>query len=379
MNKLFLYCLIIISSTIIISCQSERKAQSMIKKELFGTLSDGSKVYSYLLSNASGTQVKIIDYGAIVVSLSAPDRNGKFADVVLGYDSLAGYVDDNAFLGAIVGRYGNRIAKGKFKLEGKEYQLTVNSGTNHLHGGAKGFYKALWEAEPIESSTDPALKLTYVSKDGDEGYPGTVTMKVTYTLTKDNALKIDYEDTTDKTTILNPTHHSYFNLTGDPTKTILDHELMIAADYITPVDSDLITTGKLAKVDGTPFDFKKPEKVGTRINNNDQQLIFGRGYDHNWVLNNYDKNVRLAASLYDPQSRRFMEVLTDQPGLQFYSGNFLDGSIKGKSGIKYKHRTALCLETQHFPDSPNKPNFPSVVLKPGEKYQQTTIYKFSTK
>jgi len=351
----------------------------MIKKELFGTLSDGSKVYSYTLMNGSGIQAKIINYGAIVVSLLVPDRNSKLADIILGYDSLNGYINDNSFQGAIVGRYGNRIAKGKFKLDGKEYQLTVNSGGNHLHGGTKGFYKALWEAESIESSTDPALKLTYVSKDGDEGYPGTVTMKVTYTLTKDNELKIDYEGTTDKTTILNPTHHSYFNLTGDPTKTILDHELMLVSESITPVNSDLITTGELTKVEGTPFDFRKPEKIGARIDNNDQQIKYGLGYDHNWVLNNYDKSVRQAATLYDPQSGRFMEVLTDQPGLQFYSGNFLDGSIKGKSGIMYKYRTALCLEAQHYPDSPNKPNFPSVVLKPGEKYKQTTIYKFSTK
>jgi len=351
----------------------------MIKKELFGTLSDGRKVYSYTLTNASGVQVKIINYGAIVTSLLVPDRNGKIADVILGYDSLAGYVNDNSFQGAIVGRYGNRIAKGKFKLDGKEYQLKVNSAGNHLHGGTKGFYKALWEAEPIESADDPALKLGYVSNDGDEGYPGRVIIKVTYTLTKNNELKIDYEGTTDKTTILNPTHHSYFNLTGDPTKTILDHELMLVSESITPVNSDLITTGELTKVEGTPFDFRKPEKIGARIDNNDQQIKYGLGYDHNWVLNNYDKSVRQAATLYDPQSGRFMEVLTDQPGLQFYSGNFLDGSIKGKSGIIYKYRTALCLEAQHYPDSPNKPNFPSVVLKPGEKYKQTTIYKFSTK
>lgn len=371
--------MVVVLVFVIISCQSNKKAQPIIEKKLFGKLADESEVYSYTLTNLSGIQAKIIDFGARVVTLSVPDRNGKFADVVLGYDSVDGYVNDKAYFGAIVGRYGNRIGKGKFQLEGKEYQLAINNGENHLHGGVKGFYKVLWKAESVESSTDPALKLTYVSKDGEEGYPGTVTLKVTYTLAKNNELRIYYEGTTDKTTILNPTHHSYFNLTGDPTKTILDHELMIAAESFTPVDSGLITTGELAKVEGTPFDFRKPTKIGACIDDKFQQLIFGKGYDHNWVLNDYNKTVRKVASLYDPQSGRLMEVLTDQPGLQFYSGNFLDGSITGKSGIIYTHRTGLCLEAQHFPDSPNKPNFPSVVLKPGEVYRQTTIYKFSTK
>ncbi|MGE5795939.1 MAG: aldose epimerase family protein [Ignavibacteria bacterium] len=351
----------------------------MIDKKLFGTLPDGSKVYSYTLKNSLGMKAEIIEFGAIVRTLSVPDRSGKFSDIVLGYDDLSGYENGSSYLGAIVGRYGNRIAKGKFTMDGKEYRLTVNSGTNHLHGGTKGFDKVLWKAEPVESKTDPALKLTYVSKDGEEGYPGTVTVSVTYTVTKDNELRIDYEGTTDKTTILNPTHHSYFNLTGDFTKKILDHELMIKADTLTPVDSNLIPSGELKKVGGTPFDFRKPEKIGARINEKDEQLRFGIGYDHNWVINDYSKNVRLSAAVYDPQSGRYMEVLTDQPGLQFYSGNFLDGSAKGKGGIFYEHRTGLCLEAQLFPDSPNKKNFPSAVLKPGEVYHQTTIYKFSTK
>ncbi|MGE5847952.1 MAG: aldose epimerase family protein [Ignavibacteria bacterium] len=364
---------------LILFSQTNTKGQSMIDKKLFGTLPDGSKVYSYTLKNSLGMKAEIIEFGAIVRTLSVPDRSGKFSDIVLGYDDLSGYENGSSYLGAIVGRYGNRIAKGKFTMDGKEYRLTVNSGTNHLHGGAKGFDKVLWKAEPVENETDPALKLTYVSKDGEEGYPGTVTVSVTYTVTKDNELRIDYEGTTDKTTILNPTHHSYFNLTGDFTKKILDHELMIKADTLTPVDSNLIPSGELKKVGGTPFDFRKPEKIGARINEKDEQLRFGIGYDHNWVINDYSKNVRLSAAVYDPQSGRYMEVLTDQPGLQFYSGNFLDGSAKGKGGIFYEHRTGLCLEAQLFPDSPNKKNFPSAVLKPGEVYHQTTIYKFSTK
>jgi aldose 1-epimerase len=364
---------------IILFSQINTKGQSMIDKKLFGTLPDGGKIYSYTLKNSSGMKAEIIEFGAIVRTLFVPDRSGKFSDIVLGYDDLSGYENGSSYLGAIVGRYGNRIAKGKFTMDGKEYQLTVNSGTNHLHGGAKGFDKVLWKAEPVESKTDPALKLTYVSKDGEEGYPGTVTVTVTYTVTKDNELRIDYEGTTDKTTILNPTHHSYFNLTGDFTKKILDHELMIKADTLTPVDANLIPSGELKKVEGTPFDFRRPEKIGARINEKDEQLRFGIGYDHNWVLNDYSKNVRLSAAVYDPQSGRYMEVLTDQPGLQFYSGNFLDGTAKGKDGILYAHRTGLCLEAQLFPDSPNKKNFPSAVLKPGEVYHQTTIYKFSTK
>jgi aldose 1-epimerase len=363
----------------VFSCQSNKKVESMIEKKLFGKLSDGTEIYEYTLKNANGMKASIINYGAIVVSLYTPDRNGKFEDVILGYDNLEGYVGDKSFQGSIVGRYGNRIAKGKFTLDGKEYQLPINDGENHLHGGPNGFFKALWTAEPIENKTDPALKLTYVSKDGEEGYPGTVTITITYTVTKDNELKIDYSGTTDKTTILNPTHHSYFNISGDPTKTILDEELMIDADKTTEVGAGLIPTGKLTDVTNTPMDFRKSTKIGARINVEDAQLKLGGGYDHNWVLNNYNKQVRKTVELYDSASGRLMEVLTDQPGMQFYSGNFLDGSIKGKKGINYKLRTALCLEAQLFPDSPNKPEFPSATLKPGETYRQTTIYKFSVK
>lgn len=309
-----------------------------------------------------------------------PDNKGSFADIVTGFDSLSGYVNDKSFFGATVGRYGNRIGKGKFQLDGNEYQLTVNDGENHLHGGTTGFYKAIWNAEIMENEFGPSVKLTLVSHDGEEGYSGTVTMIITYTLTNDNELKIDYEGTTDKPTILNPTHHSYFNLIGDFNNTILDHELFIDADSITPVDHSLITTGKMTAVENTPMDFRNPAVIGLRINDKEDQLEFGKGYDHNWVLNKYKKGVtRKAASLYDSKSGRQMEIITDQPGLQFYSGNFLDGSIKGKSGVVYQHRTALCLEAQHYPDSPNKPEFPSVVLKLGETYHQTTIYRLSTK
>jgi aldose 1-epimerase len=282
------------------------------------------------------------------------------------------------FLGAIVGRYGNRIANGKFSLDGKEYQLAKNNGENHLHGGPKGFFKVLWNAEPVKNDSLDSLKLSYISKDGEEGYPGTVELTVTYTLTQANELKIDYLGKTDKTTILNPTNHSYFNLSGDFTKTILDHELQINAEKITPVDQYSITTGELRNVEGTPFDFRKLMPIGLRINNKDEQLQYGGGYDHNWVLNNFNKKVREIALLHHPQTGRYMEVLSDQPGVQFYSGNFLDG-FAGKNGIKYHKRSALCLETQCFPDSPNKPHFPSATLRPSEIYRQTTIYKFLVK
>jgi len=371
-----LFILLLVST---VYSMSNKEVLQMIGKKLFGKLSDGSEIFAYTLKNQNGMTAKIINYGAIVVSLTAPDRNGKFDDIVLGYDNLDSYVKDNNYFGAIVGRYGNRIGKGKFSLEGKTYQLTINNGENHLHGGKTGFSKKVWSAEPIESETDPALKLTYVSKDGEEGYPGTVTITVVYTLTKNNELKIEYTGTTDKTTIFNPTHHSYFNLSGNMNTTILDHELWINADKITPVDNSLITTGEYADVANTPMDFRSPKKVGEDINADFEQLKFGLGYDHNWVINGYNKKVNKIASLYEAGSGRYMEMYSDQPGVQFYSGNFLDGTAAGKNGVKYQHRSALCLEAQCFPDSPNKPQFPSVILKPGEVYKQTTIYKFSTK
>jgi aldose 1-epimerase len=370
---------IITISLAIFSCNPKENKVTMNSKTLFGKLQDGREVYLYTLKNNSGSEAKIIEFGATVVSLLIPDKNGKFADVVLGYDNLEGYVTGSSYFGAIVGRYGNRIGKGKFTLDGKEYQLSINDGENHLHGGVKGFNKVLWKGEQFESKDGEGVRLSYTSPDGEEGYPGNLNIQVTYTLTNSNELKIDYAATTDKATIVNPTHHSYFNLSGSFENTILDHELMIDADYFTPVDQGLITTGELEKVDNTPMDFRKPTKIGERINDDFQQLIYGKGYDHNWVLNNYDKSVHVVTTLYEPISGRFMEVLTDQPGMQFYSGNFLNGTIKGKNGIVYKHRTGLCLEAQCFPDSPNKPNFPSVRLNPGETYKQTTVYRFSVK
>jgi len=350
-----------------------------MEKKLFGKLEDGNQIFLHSLNNDFGAQVNIINYGAIVTNVFVPDKDGNFADVVLGYDSIEGYVNDKVFLGAIVGRFGNRIDKGKFTLDGREYQLAKNNGENHLHGGPKGFYKVLWDAEPFISGAGESLKLTYVSLDGEEGYPGTVTLTVIYTLTHKNELEINYRGKTDKPTILNPTNHSYFNLSGDFSKTILDHELQLNADKFTPVDQNQITTGELKTVEGTPFDFRKSIPVGLHINDTDDQLHYGSGYDHNWVLNNFNSTVRQIASLYHPHTGRLMEVLSDQPGVQFYSGNFLDGSVVGKSKIGYQKRTGLCLETQYFPDSPNKPHFPSVTLWPEETYKQRTVYKFSVK
>jgi len=371
-----LFCLLLICSTSLLLAQGKSQ---MIEKTLFGKLSDGREVYRYSLKNGSGMRVDIITYGAIVTSLYVKDRTGTLADVVLGYDSLQGYVNDKSYFGAIVGRYGNRIGKGKFRLDGKDYQLALNDGPNHLHGGNVGFNKVIWNAEPLEGREGPSLKLTYTSKDGEEGYPGTVNISVTYTLTRKNALQIRYEGTTDKTTIFNPTHHSYFNLTGTLTNTILNHQLMIAADSMTPVGSDLITTGEIVGVANTPMDFRTPMAIGSRIADQFEQLKFAGGYDHNWVLRDFTKKVRKAAEVYEPTTGRILTLFTDQPGLQFYTGNFLDGSAKGKNGIAYQHRTGFCLEAQCYPDSPNKPNFPSAVLKPGEMYHQTTIYQFSTK
>jgi aldose 1-epimerase len=342
----------------------------------FGKLPDGTEIKLYTIANTKGLSAEIINYGAIVVALKVPDRKGAMADVILGFDDLDSYVRDNSFQGAIVGRYGNRIAQGLFILEGKTYQLSINDGNNHLHGGSRGFFKQFWRCE---KATRNSLRLSYVSPDGEEGYPGEVKIKVTYSITENNELKIEYWAQTNKTTILNPTSHCYFNLTGNPENMILEHELQINADNFTPVDSSLIPTGEIRPVAGTPFDFRESKPIGKDINVPDEQMQFGRGYDHNWVLNGYPGQVRPVASLYEPQSGRLMEVLTDQPGIQFYSGNFLDSTLIGKGGVHYNYRTALCLETQAFPDSPNKPNFPSVVLSPGETYRHTTIYRFAVK
>jgi aldose 1-epimerase len=330
----------------------------------------------YKISNDKGVSAEIISYGAIVVSLTAPNRNGQMEDIILGFDDLASYEKDNTFQGSIVGRYGNRIAGGKFSLDGKVYQLNLNDGPNHLHGGPKGFFKVIWDIEQLDSQS---VRLTYVSPDGEEGYPGEVKISVVYTITDDDALRIDYYGTTDRPTILNPTSHCYFNLSGTPKNTILDHELMLNADFFTPIDEFSIPTGEIRPVAGTPLDFREPKPIGRDINAEDEQIKFGKGYDHNWVINGKPGQVRLAATVYESKSGRLMECLTDQAGLQFYSGNFLDGSLIGKGGIRYNYRCALCLEAQAFPDSPNKPHFPSVVLRPGEEYRQTTIYRFSVR
>jgi aldose 1-epimerase len=348
-----------------------------ISAESFGVTPEGEAVDIYTLTNANGASARITNYGGIVVSLNVPDKSGQMGDVVLGYDSLDEYIAANPYFGALIGRYGNRIANGKFSLNGTEYTLAQNNGPNSLHGGEKGFDKVVWTANPIDSADGPALELSYLSQDGEEGYPGNLSVKVVYTLTNNNELKVDYTATTDKDTVINLTHHSYFNLAGAGNGDILGHELTIAADRFTPVDETLIPTGELRPVAGTPFDFTQSTAIGQRIDQDDEQLKFGLGYDHNWVLNSSDGSLALAARLAEPTSGRVMEIWTTEPGLQFYSGNFLDGTNVGKGGQAYEHRTGLCLETQHFPDSPNHPEFPSTVLKAGETYQSTTVHKFS--
>ncbi len=356
----------------------EVESQMDIQVKPFGKTPDGEQVELYTLTNANGVKTEIMTYGGIVVSLEVPDRKGNLDDVVLGYDNLGGYVENNPYFGALVGRYGNRIDKGKFTLNGKEYTLAVNNGPNHLHGGLKGFDKVVWDAEKVQTGDAVGVRLSYLSEDGEEGYPGNLDCTVTYTLTNDNELKIDYKATTDKPTVVNLTHHSYFNLTGCE-RDILDHEMMLNADRFTPVDEGLIPTGELRPVQGTVMDFTTPTPIGARIDSDYQQIEYGGGYDHNWVLNKDGRDMTPAARVYEPTTGRVMEVFTTEPGVQFYSGNFLDGTITGKDDTVYKHRYGFCLETQHFPDSPNKPQFPSVVLRPGETYTHTTVYKFSTR
>jgi aldose 1-epimerase len=358
--------------------QKDSVTVNKIEKTSFGNLPDGRTADSYTLKNANGMEVKITNYGGVVSHWTAPDKDGKYEDIVLGFDSLAGYLTPPPYFGALIGRYGNRIAKGKFKLEGKEYTLaTNNNNLNHLHGGVVGFDKVLWNAEPIEGE-EPALKLTYLSKDGEEGYPGNLNVTVIYTLQKDNSLKIDYSATTDKTTIINLTNHSYFNLSASKNN-ILDHEVTLNADRFLPVDKGLIPTGELRAVKGTVFDFTSPTVIGKGINDEkDEQIKLGGGYDHAWILNKKEGNeLSLAATVVDKTSGRKMEVLTTEPAIQFYTGNFLDGKLTGKGGVNYPKRFALCLESEHYPDSPNQSAFPTTVLKPNETYKTTTIYKFS--
>lgn len=331
------------------------------------------------LRSPSGVELDVTTYGGGVTRLLAPDRDGELADVVLGHERLEAYLAGAPYFGAIVGRYGNRIAGGRFTLDGTEYALSINNGLNHLHGGVTGFDKVVWEAESYANDAESGVVLTHVSPDGDEGYPGELTVRVTYALTVNGDLRIDYEASTDAPTVVNLTHHGYWNLAGHGAGDVLDHELAVLADHITPVDETLIPTGELRPVDGTPFDFREATSIGARIEADDEQMVFGGGYDHNFVLGGWEDDgvLRMAAVLRDPVSGRTMEVLTTEPGLQFYSGNFLDGSDIGKGGVVYEQRTGLCLETQHFPDSPNQPGFPSTVLRPGETYRSTTVYRFS--
>lgn len=354
----------------------EESSLRAIHRGDFGEV-DGRMVSLFMLTNASGGQVGITEYGGIVVSLKVPDRHGQFGDVVLGFDTLDAYVADTPYFGAITGRYANRIAGGRFSLDGTDYELAVNNAPNALHGGIKGFDKVVWNGAPNAEGDGVAFK--YVSADGEEGYPGTLTAQVTYTWTDDHELRIDYEATTDKPTVINLTNHSYFNLKDGGASPILDHELMIDSDSYTPVDETSIPTGELAALEGTPLDFRQPTAIGARIGDDHEQLRFGAGYDHNYALNQESESLALAATVYEPESGRVMEVLTTEPGVQFYSGNFLDGHHVGKGGVAYEHRSGLCLETQHFPDSPNQPEFPSTVLRPGETYSTQTVYRFSTR
>jgi aldose 1-epimerase len=356
--------------------EAETPTQKEVTVQEFGKSPDGQPVQVYTLTNSQGMEARITNYGGTVVSLTTPDRNGAFADVVLGHTSVEGY-QASPYFGALIGRYGNRIGNAQFTLNGETYELAKNNGPNALHGGIKGFDKVVWTADPINGDDGPGLSLTYVSADGEEGYPGRLSAKVVYTLTNDNGLRIEYEATTDKPTVVNLTNHSYFNFKDAGATDILGHEMMINADRYTPVDKTLIPTGELAPVEGTPFDFRESTAIGARIDGDHEQLKFGLGYDHNFVINRSAEGLGLAAVVVEPTTGRRMEVLTTEPGVQFYSGNFLNGTVTGKGGTVYQKRAGFCLETQHYPDSPNQPSFPSTVLEPGQTYSTTTIYRFS--
>ena len=344
----------------------------------FGALPDGTRIELFTLTNARGTEARVITYGGIIVSLRTADRRGSFADIVLGHDTLDAYVADSPYFGAIIGRCGNRIAGGRFTLDGREHVLATNNGPNHLHGGVRGFDKVAWHAEPFERSSGVGIELRYTSRDGEEGYPGKLEALVRYTLSDRNELAIDYRATTDAPTVVNLTQHSYFNLIGDPTRDVLGHQLTLLAAHYTPVGETLIPTGEVARVAGTPFDFRVATPIGARIGAAHDQLRHAGGYDHNFVLDHggRSREPAPAARVVEPVSGRRMELFTTEPGVQFYSGNFLDGSVRGKNGVAYAHRTGFCLETQHFPDAPNQPAFPSVVLRPGSEYRSRTVYTF---
>lgn len=375
MIKIFIFLSIValVACTTKVSDKDSCKSY-LIEKEAFEKEIDGKKTGLYLLENANGIKVYFTNYGARVVSLLTPDRNGECADIVLGFDNIESYLKDKMYLGCIVGRYANRIKEGKFTLDGEEYNLFLNDGPNTLHGGEKGFDKRIWDTKQ-EGNT---LIFSYLSPDGEEGYPGNLEIKKIYTLTDENELKMEYEAETDKATIVNLSHHSYFNLKGEGDTTILDHYFLGNADYFTPVDNTLIPTGEIRPVANTPFDFTKGKQIGRDIGIENEQLAFGLGYDHNWVLNKDSANtLTLAVKLWEETTGRVMEVYTTEPAFQFYSGNFMDGSVTGKLGKPYKYRAALAIEPQHYPDSPNHPDFPSTVLIRGEKYRQLSILKFS--
>lgn len=383
MNKLRALFLPLVMAIVVFACAPKEKSVftepvDQIDKAAFDQMIDGKQVGLYTLVNGNGVGMKVTNFGARIVALCVPDAQGNPVDVVLGHDNLDDYTAEGpeTFYGAAIGRYGNRIGNARFELEGNVYELPANDGANHLHGGFEGYFDVVWDAEQL---SDSKIIFTYLSVDGEMGYPGNLEISMAYELTDDNAVRIEYTATTDKATICNLTHHSFFNLSGEGSATINDHVLMIDADSITPVDETLIPTGELASVAETPFDFTSPVEIGKRVNDDDEQMKFGGGYDHNWVLNKDDNSVTLAARVYSPVTNIQMDVLTDQPGLQFYGGNFIDGSTSGKRGLAYEFRSGLCLETQHFPDSPNKAQFPSTTLMPGETYKHVCIYKFSVR
>ncbi|MDT5271475.1 MAG: aldose 1-epimerase [Acidobacteriota bacterium] len=355
------------------------RGRSLPKRESFGSTKGGEAVEIYTLRNSRGAEARVMTYGATLVSLKVPDRAGRFDDVLLGFDQLGTYEEDTHYIGQVIGRYANRIARGRFTLGGVEYKLATNNNGNHLHGGLRGFDKVVWKARPLNAKTGSAVEMTYVSKDGEENYPGTMTVKVIYTLTEANELRLEYSATTDKDTVVNLTNHAYFNLAGQGAGDILGHLLTINADRFTPTDAGAIPTGELRAVRGTPFDFKRATAIGARINQDEEQLKFGNGYDHNFVVNGRAGVLRLAARASEPTTGRVMEVWTTQPGVQLYTGNYLEGTADGKGGKPYRNRYGLCLETQHFPDSPNHPEFPSTVLRRGARFSSTTVYKFSAR
>ncbi|HEX8393876.1 MAG TPA: aldose epimerase family protein [Longimicrobium sp.] len=348
-----------------------------VQRSPFGRLADGAQVDAFTLELAGAARVRVSAYGGAVLSILVPDRDGRMGDVVLGFDTLDGYVADDSYQGALIGRSGNRIARGRFALDGHEYSLRINNGPNHLHGGPEGFHKRLWDAEEVRTAEGAGVRLRLTSPDGDQGYPGTVDATVTYLLTEQGALRVEYDAVTDAPTPVNLTQHTYWNLSADPRRDILGHRLRLDADRITPVDAELIPTGELMPVAGTPFDFAAPQSIGARVDGDDEQLRHAGGYDHNFVLRGAGGGLAMAARVHEPESGRVLEVHTTQPGIQFYSGNFLDGSIVGKQGIAYGRRTGLCLEPQGFPDAPNHPGFPSTILRPGERYSSLIVYRFA--